>query len=115
MSPFDAALAGLSRIPGVRSALIVSAEDGLVIGEASMIGVEAPAVAALAASLMARLTGLAEAAGHRAVRMAHLEALGGGLVAMPVGSGMLLVAVIEPEANVGLLRLALRAAAERLE
>ena len=114
MSPFDLVLEGLTRIPGVRSAMVVSAEDGLVVGEASMGGVDAPAVAALSASLFARLGDMAAAAGHPAPQVAHLDATSGSLLVALAAEGLLLVAVAEPDANVGLLRLALRTAAERL-
>ena len=114
MSPFDLVLEGLTRVPGVRSAMVVSEEDGLVVGHASMGGVDPGAVAALSSSLFARLGEMATAAGHPAPRAAHLEASGGSLLVAPAAPGLLLVAVAEPDANVGLLRLALRAAAERL-
>lgn len=114
MSPFEQALEGLTRVPGVQSALIVSAEDGLVVGEASMGGVDAAAVAALSASLFARIGEMTAAAGRQPPAVAHLEASRGGLMIVPAAEGLLLVAAAGPEANVGLLRLALRAAAERL-
>lgn len=111
---FEALLDGLTRVPGVRSALLVSAEDGLVIAESSMTDVDTAAVAALAASLSARLARAVAAAGHSVPRSLHLEAVGGGLMAAPAGDGLLLVGVTDPDANVGLLRLALRHAAERV-
>jgi predicted regulator of Ras-like GTPase activity (Roadblock/LC7/MglB family) len=111
---FSAVLDGLTRVPGVRSALLVAADDGLVIAESSMTDVEPAAVAALAASLAARLARAVAITGYAAPRSFHLEATGGGLMAAPAGEGLLLVAVTEPDANVGLLRLALRDAAERV-
>jgi predicted regulator of Ras-like GTPase activity (Roadblock/LC7/MglB family) len=115
MTPFDTVLEGLTLVPGVRSALLVSAEDGLVVAEASRADVDAPAVAALASSLLARLGRTVAAAGFRTVRMVHLEAQGGGVMVTPATEELLLVAVADAEANVGLLRLALRHAAERLD
>ena len=56
------ALDQVSRADGVRGALLVSAEDGLVIAEAAMEGVEAAPVAALAASLAGRVVKVAETA-----------------------------------------------------
>jgi predicted regulator of Ras-like GTPase activity (Roadblock/LC7/MglB family) len=111
---FSAVLDGLTRVPGVRSALLVAADDGLVIAESSMADVDTAAVAALAASLAARLSRAVIPAGYAVPRSLHLEATGGGLMAAPAGEGLLLVAVIEPDANVGLLRLALRDAAQRV-
>ena len=43
-----------------------------------------------------------------------LEAERGGLAAAPAAEGLLLVAVTDADANIGLLRLALRDAVERL-
>ncbi|HEX9166689.1 MAG TPA: roadblock/LC7 domain-containing protein [Gemmatimonadales bacterium] len=114
MSTFDFALEGLTRVPGVESAMVVSAEDGLVVGEASMGGVDTAAVAALSASLHARIGEMAAAAGRQPPLVAHLEASQGGLLIVPAGEGLLLVAVAHSDANLGLLRLALRAASERL-
>jgi predicted regulator of Ras-like GTPase activity (Roadblock/LC7/MglB family) len=111
---FATVLDGLTRVPGVRSALLVSEDDGLVIAESSMTDVDTAAVAALAASLAARLARAVTTAGHAAPRSLHLEATGGGLMAAPAGEGLLLVAVTDPDANVGLLRLALRNAAGRV-
>lgn len=114
MSPFDLVLEGVTRIPGVRAAMVVSAEDGLVVGEASMAGLDSSAIAALSSSLFSRLGEMASAAGHPAPRSAHLDASRGSLLVAPAGQDLLLVVVAEPDANVGLLRLALRAATERL-
>jgi predicted regulator of Ras-like GTPase activity (Roadblock/LC7/MglB family) len=111
---FAVVLDGLTRVAGVRSALVVSAEDGLVVAETSMEGVDAGAAAALAGSLATRLARVAAAAGAGGVRIAHLEAATGGVVVVPVVGGLLLVTVVEPEANLGLLRLALRDSADRL-
>ena len=111
---WTALLDGITRVSGVRGALVVSAEDGLVVAESSMGDVEGAAVAALAASLNARLARVAGALGSAAPRLVQLEAQRGGLVASPAGEGLLLVAVTDGAANVGLLRLALRDAAERM-
>jgi predicted regulator of Ras-like GTPase activity (Roadblock/LC7/MglB family) len=46
--------------------------------------------------------------------MMLLEAEQGGLMAAPAGEGLLLVAVTDADANIGLLRLALRDAVERV-
>ena len=47
----------LTRIPGVRGALVVSREDGLVVADSLMESVDGKAVAALAASLTGRMAG----------------------------------------------------------
>lgn len=107
-------LDGITRVSGVRGALVVSADDGLVVAESSMGDVDGGAVAALAASLCLRLGRVSGAIGSAAPRLVQLEAERGGLVAAPAGDGLLLVAVTGAAANVGLLRLALRDAAERM-
>lgn len=107
-------LEGLTRVPGVRSALLVDGEDGLVVAEASMEGIDTGAVAALAASLLRRLTLTAESAGLPPPGLMHLEAAGGAVMAIPADPALLLVAVGDPDANLGLLRLALKDAAGRL-
>lgn len=114
MTGLQAVLEGLTRVPGVRGALVVSIEDGLVVGEASMAGVDAPAAAALAGSLAVQVEAAAAALGFSAPAVLHLEAATGGLLAIPLGEGLLLVAVADPDANVGLLKLALRHAGERI-
>ena len=45
----------VTRVPGVRGALVASAGDGLVIAEQLMDGVDGRAAAALAGSLVGRL------------------------------------------------------------
>lgn len=112
--PYAGLLGGLARVPGVRSALLADAAEGLVVGEHSMEGVDAPAVAALAAGLARRLASAAAAAGRGPPEVVHLEAERGSLFAVPAGPDLLLVLVSEPDANAGLLRLALRDARERV-
>jgi len=49
------ALDHITRVRGVRGAMLVSAEDGIVVAEQLMEGIKGGAVAALAASLAGRL------------------------------------------------------------
>jgi predicted regulator of Ras-like GTPase activity (Roadblock/LC7/MglB family) len=107
-------LDGITRVRGVRGALLISADDGLVVAEASMGDVDGAAAAALAGSLASRLARLSGAIGCAEPRVIMLEAERGGLMAAPAGEGLLLVAVTDAEANLGLLRLAMRDAAERV-
>lgn len=109
-----ALLDGMTRVSGVRGALVVSADDGLVVADSSMSDVDGAAVAALAASLAARLGRATAAIGCQPPRLVHLDAAQGGLLVAPAGEGLLLVAVTDAVANVGLLRLALREAAGRM-
>ncbi|HMU61326.1 MAG TPA: roadblock/LC7 domain-containing protein [Gemmatimonadales bacterium] len=109
-----ASLEAITRVRGVRGAMIVSSEEGLVVAESSMEGIDGAAVAALTAGVLARLTRATEAAGRTAPAFVHLRAEGGGLMAVPAQGDLLVVAVTDPEVNVGLVRLEMRRAAEHV-
>lgn len=106
-------LATLTRIPGVRGALVVSREDGLVVAEALMDNVEGGAVAALAASLVERMRGITAALGHPEGVLLHLTGTEGALLAAPARGGLLIVALATSDVNAGEVRLGLLAAAEQ--
>lgn len=108
-----ALLAELTPVPGVRGALIVSREDGLVVADALMEDVDGKAVAALAASLAERMAGVTRALGQPEPLVWQLEGSDGILLAAPVASGLLVVAVASSAVNVGELRLRVLHAAER--
>jgi len=112
---YDAVVAAITRVGGVRSACVVDAIDGIVVAESSMVGTDPAPLAALAASLTRKLDGLLSVAGHGPPRVIHLEAELGHLMLKPVSPELLVVAVTDTETNLGLLRLALTDAAERLE
>lgn len=105
----------ITRVRGVRGAMLVSTEDGLVVAEQLMEGIKGSAVAALAASLAGRLGRAMEAAGTGASVFWHLQAEQGALLVVPGGAAngnLLVVAVTEPDVNIGLVRLELLRAAE---
>ena len=104
----------ITRVRGVRGAMLVSADDGLVVAEQLMEGLKGGAVAALAASLAGRLRRAMEAAGIGASVFWHLQGEQGALLVVPGTSsgGILVVAVAEPDVNIGLVRLELLRAAE---
>lgn len=104
----------VSAVRGVQGAMIVSASDGLVVAESLMEGVDGRAVAALAASLAGRLARTTASAGLADPRMVHLRAERGSILAVPAGGDMLVVAVTGADANIGLARLELIAAAGAL-
>ena len=113
------ALDMITRVRGVRGAMLVSAEDGLVVAEQLMEGIKGGAVAALAASLAGRLKRAMHAAGTGTSVFWHLQAEQGALLVVPGsdnaggdGGGILVVAVAEPDVNIGLVRLELLRAAE---
>lgn len=110
----EGVLVEVCRVEGVRGALLVSADDGLVVAESAMDGLDAGPVAALAASLAGRLAGTTTALGEPPPTLIALEATDGGLVVATGDVGLLLVAVTDPDANAGMLRLALLDAIGRL-
>lgn len=109
------ALDKVIRVRGVRGALIVTREDGLVVTDALMENVRGNAVAALAASLARRIGDVALASGVGAPQFLHLQATGGALLAATAGDELLIVAIAEAGVNVGLVRLEMIRAAEGVQ
>jgi len=107
-------LEGLTRLRGIRGAMVVAAQDGLVVAESLMGGVKGPAVAAMAASLTARVADLSSRAGFGTPRLLHLQATDGSLLVAPGSSDLVLVAVAGRDVPLGLLRLEMLRMAERL-
>ena len=88
---FAHALDLVTRVRGVRGAMLVSGDDGLVVAEQLMEGIRGPAVAALAASVARRLGRAMETAGVGATLFWHLQAERGALLVVPAPSGLLVV------------------------
>lgn len=107
----DLALGDITRIPGVQGALVVSREDGLVVADALMEGVDGAAVAALAASLAGRMRGVTAVLGQPEPVLLMLGGTEGILLLAPGQSGLLLVAVAGADVNLAELRLSVLAAA----
>ena len=105
------ALGDVTRIPGVRGALIVSRDDGLVVADALMEGVDGGAVAALAASLAGRMRNVTTVLGQPEPVLLLLGGSEGFLLLAPGLAGLLLVAVAGADVNLAELRLSLLAAA----
>ena len=114
MTDVQAVLDRITRIAGVRGALIASAGDGLVVAEQLMEDVDGRAAAALAGSLVGRLVRTATAAGRRPPDFVQLRAERGSIFAAPGGTDLVLIAVAGADANVGLARLEMLDAAGRL-
>ena len=106
------ALDRISRVRGVRGSMFVSADDGLVVAQLLMEGVNGKAVAALAASLARKVGGASGATGAGRVQFAQLAAAGGTLLVSLAAPDLLVVALAEPRVNVGLCRLEMVRAAE---
>lgn len=102
---YRATLEPITRLRGVSGAMVVSAEDGLIVAESLMDGVPGDDVAALAASLTRRLSTAIEATGYAAPTFFHLQASAGALLVVPATPELLLVAVADGEVNAGLTRI----------
>lgn len=110
---FTPFLDALTRLRGVRGALVVSAEDGLVISESVMGGLKSGALAAMGATLAARARELAGRSGFGTPSFLHLQGGEGSLLVVP-GTDVVLVAVAGRDVPIGLLRLEMLRTAERL-
>ena len=108
------ALERVARVRGIRGAMLVSAADGLVLADVLIEGLDGRPVAALAASLASRLQRATGGAGLRSPVFLQLRAERGALLAVPAGVELLVVAIADSDANVGLARIEMRDAAERL-
>ena len=109
-----AVLEHVTRVRGIRGSMLVAESDGLVVAESLMEGMDGAPAAALAARLAGRLRRAMATAGFRAPAFLQLRAERGTVLAVPAGDDLLLVAIAERDANIGLARLELRAAAEAL-
>jgi predicted regulator of Ras-like GTPase activity (Roadblock/LC7/MglB family) len=113
-STTQAVLDRVTRIACVRGALVIAASDGLVVAEQLMEGVDGQAAAALTGRLVGRLARTAESAGLRPPTFVHLRGDEGSVLAAPGPDDLVLVAVVGPDANLGLARLEMIEAAGRL-
>jgi predicted regulator of Ras-like GTPase activity (Roadblock/LC7/MglB family) len=113
-SPYAPLLETLTRLHGIRGAMVVDAEDGLMVAESLMGGLQGPALAAMAATLAGRATDLSVRAGFGAPRFLHLQATDGSLLVAPATADLVLVAVAGRDVPLGLLRLEMLRMAERL-
>jgi predicted regulator of Ras-like GTPase activity (Roadblock/LC7/MglB family) len=109
---FRRALDNITRVSGVRGAMLVAGDDGLVVAESLMEGVRGNAVAALAASLAKRLRQTMGSVAAGGPQFLHLQGDEGTLIIVPAPNGILVVAIGSPEMNVGLARLEMLRAAE---
>ena len=108
----ERALDRISRVRGVRGSMFVAADDGIVVAQLLMEGVNGRAVAALAGALARKVGGAAAATGAGRVRFLQVDAGTGTLLAASAPRDLLVVALTDPGANVGLCRLEMMRAAE---
>jgi predicted regulator of Ras-like GTPase activity (Roadblock/LC7/MglB family) len=105
---WEASLREVIRVPGVLGALIISADDGLVVAESAMDEIATEDVAALAAALILRSTRCNAAMHHAAPASLHLVADDGALLAVAGPAPLWMVAVTRHDAEFGRVRLLLR-------
>ena len=110
---FLAVLQRLSRVPGVRGAMIVDMAVGVPVVAEMADGVAAEPVAALAASLLRRTARAAEGVAFGRLQTLQLEADAGHVVVAEAGETAV-IAVAERSAQLGLVRLEVHRAAEAL-
>ena len=102
------ALRELTGVAGVLGALIVSADDGLVVAETAIDELATSDVAALSAALMTRAKRCTEAMQAGEPLSIHLMAEQGALLAVAGPAPLWLVAVARHDAELGRVRLLLR-------
>lgn len=113
-SPFEGALATMIRHRGVLGSMVVSEQDGIIVDSTLQIGVKGKAVAALAASLYRKARHAAIAAGLGDAGFLQLEAERGRICAVGRNE-LVLVAITDAGANLGLLRVEMLRAVPALE
>lgn len=111
---FNEALDRLSRVAGVRGALIVETDAGVPVLSELAEGVEGDAIAALASSLFRRTNKAAQTASFGGLRTLQLEADGGHVI-VANGGDLLVVVVAEKNAQLGQVRLEAHRAAQALQ
>ena len=114
MADLQAILEPLVRIRGVRGAILLSGADGVIVTEALADEVRSAGAAALVASLVDRVNALSEALGRGSVRCLQLHAEAGSILVARVPGELLLALLAGPQTPVGLARLELLKAAERV-
>ena len=105
---WHAALREVTGVSGVLGALIVSADDGLVIAETAMEDLKTSDVAALSAALVTRAERCTSAMQAGAPRTVYLVGDHGALLAVSGPAPLWLVAVARKDAELGRLRLLMR-------
>lgn len=106
-------ISSLTRQRGVSGSLLVDEGDGVIIDATLHVGMKGPAFAALAASLYRKARLSADAAGLGGVTFLRLRAAEGHVCAAGKNE-MVLVTVADARANIGLIRMEMLKALERL-
>jgi predicted regulator of Ras-like GTPase activity (Roadblock/LC7/MglB family) len=109
-------VARLSHVPGVVAAMVVGANDGLIVETSAMMGATDGAgdprkhTAALAAYLYSKVTRASQAARLGSPAFMRLEAEKGHICVVGARD-VVLVAIVTPDANLGRVRLDMMTAA----
>ena len=106
-------LEALTHVPGVRGAMIVDAEAGVPVASELAAGVQETALAAMAGALFKRTADASRTAAFGELRVAQLEAESGHVVIAEAGP-LLVVALTERDAQLGLVRVQARRAAREV-
>ncbi|HSH45298.1 MAG TPA: roadblock/LC7 domain-containing protein [Longimicrobiales bacterium] len=99
----EAALRRLTRIPGVVGAMVVDSEAGLPVASELAAGTGETALSALAGSLFSRTSDASSASGFGRVRTLQVESREGHVI-VSGGGPLLVVALAESAAQVGMIR-----------
>jgi predicted regulator of Ras-like GTPase activity (Roadblock/LC7/MglB family) len=91
---------------GVTGSMVVGETDGIIVDSNLQVGLRGDVVAALSASLFRRARKASSAAGYGDATFLQLEAEQ-GRICVTGANELVLVAVAEPKANVGLIRVEL--------
>ena len=110
MTEFSGLLREMSRLPGVRAAMVGSIEAGVVVDAELMIGVDGDPVAALAASLLKRTCRSLGAGDLGTLEFVQVEAGEGYLFAATPGaeSDLFLAVVADRGVSPGMIRVEMR-------
>jgi predicted regulator of Ras-like GTPase activity (Roadblock/LC7/MglB family) len=110
---FDDVLERLSRVAGVRGAMLVDAQAGVPIVSEMAEGIQGAAVAAMAASLVKRAGRASQSAKFGGLKTLQLEAADGNVLVASHGD-IVAVAVTRADAQLGLVRVEMKNAVEAL-
>lgn len=116
MNEFRRLLREMSRLPGVRAAMVGTLEEGLVVDAELMIGVAGEPVAAFTASLLKRTRRSLRAGDLGSLDFVQVEAEGGYLFAAAPGgeSDLFLAVVADGGVSPGMVRVEMKRGLETL-
>ncbi|WP_456481877.1 roadblock/LC7 domain-containing protein [Methanopyrus sp.] len=106
-------LADLNRVEGVHGSLVVSS-DGLIIAEAVPPDIDSEIVGAIATTVYGSGERVVDEMDLGNLEQMLIEATHGKVMIVDVGEDATLVLVVEPDANLGLIRLRAQEAAEEI-